>query len=73
MCNAYFSIRFSGAAWIDDLNYGSGGDWYLWVKADLSVRNDTGKINSSPTAQIPPIVRLQHGCNHTITIPGKSH
>ena len=62
---------FTGGAWISTLNVGKNGNWKLLVKADLSVRPDTGRINSSPKAEITPIVRLQYGCNHKITIPGK--
>ncbi|XP_052774126.1 uncharacterized protein LOC128212825 isoform X1 [Mya arenaria] len=59
---------FTGNAWISTLNNG-GGDWNLRVTAFLIARNDTNTINSSPTAEIAPIVRLQSGCNHTITVP----
>jgi hypothetical protein len=67
------NLRFQGHAWISTLNVGSNGGWKLLVNADLSVRPDTGRINSSPRAEITPIVRLQYGCNHTITIPGKNN
>ncbi|XP_053392818.1 uncharacterized protein LOC123564214 isoform X2 [Mercenaria mercenaria] len=63
-----YEFGFEGAAWINSLNVGGGGDWKLKVKADLSNRTDTGTINTSPTADIPPIIRLQHGCNNTIKI-----
>ncbi|XP_053399313.1 deleted in malignant brain tumors 1 protein-like [Mercenaria mercenaria] len=65
------SFGFQGAAWISTLNVGADGSWKLRVSANLNVRRDTGTINSSPTAEITPIVRLQYGCNHTITIPVK--
>ena len=39
------------------------------VKFDLTMRPD-GKINSSPISAMPPIIRLQHGCEHVIRIPG---
>ena len=64
------SHSFVGSAWIGGLNYGSSGSWMMRVRANFSVRADTGKINSSPTAGISPIVRLQYGCNSTIQIPG---
>ena len=47
-----------------------GGSWEVRVKGNLTQREDTGRINSSPVSAISPIVRLQHGCNHTIEIPG---
>lgn len=67
--NAVAEFGFQGSAWINQLNVGSGGDWRLRVVADLRVRSDTSQINSSPRAEITPIVRLQYGCNHTISIP----
>lgn len=66
----HFYVSFTGGDWISTLNYGSDSSWKLLVIADLSVRRDTGRINSSPKADISPIVRLQRGCNHTIKIPG---
>ena len=37
---------------------------------NLTVRNDTGRLNTSPVTTMTPIVRLKWGCNHTINIPG---
>ncbi len=41
------------------------------LKGNLTVRPDTGTINTSPITTATPILRLQHGCNHTFVIPGK--
>ena len=46
-------------------------NWELLVKGNLSLRKDTGLINSSPVVNMQPLIRLQHGCNHTIKIPGR--
>ena len=59
--------RFTGSAWVALLQ-GSGG-WELRVKGNLAPRADNGRINSSPIAAIPPLVRLRHGTTHTIVIP----
>ena len=59
--------RNSGGAWIG-LVVGGGG-WDVKVKFNLTMRPD-GKINSSPVSAMTPIVRLQHGCEHVIRIPG---
>ncbi|XP_060589867.1 integrin beta-like protein B [Ruditapes philippinarum] len=64
-----FEFGFSGQAWIDKLVVGSSGSWMLRARANLKTRSDIGRINSSPTAEISPIVRLQRGCNHSIIIP----
>lgn len=58
-----------GGAWITLVK--GGGNWVLRVTADIGPRPDTGKVNSSPTVTLPPVLRLQHGCNYTIRIPGK--
>ena len=34
----------------------------------MSIRNDTGQINSSPRAITTPVLRLQQGCSHTIPL-----
>lgn len=51
---------------------GSKAGWELRVKGNLSRRADNGLINTSPISTMAPIVRLQHGCNHTIVIPGRA-
>ena len=65
-----FYCSYSGGSWIDDMNYGSTGDWRLVVKADLSLRRDTGTINSSPTVEVVPVIELKYGCSHQIVFPG---
>ncbi|XP_062602414.1 integrin beta-like protein C [Saccostrea cucullata] len=65
--NSITYFGFTGNAWIS-LVYG-GGNWEMRTKVNLSVRADTGLINTSPTSAMPAIVRLQHGCDHNITIP----
>ncbi|CAC5402582.1 unnamed protein product [Mytilus coruscus] len=67
--NHWYQFGFKGNAWISSIINMRGGDWMLRTTASLAIRNDTGKINSSPKSVMQPIVRLQFGCNHTITIP----
>ena len=43
------------------------------MKVDLSIRTDTGRINSSPTTVTMPTNNVIQGCNHTIVIPGRWH
>ena len=61
--------RFTGGAWISLVT--GGGSWELRVKGTLTTRADTGSVNSSPVSAISPVVRLLHGCSHTIRIPGR--
>lgn len=60
--------RYTGGDWISLVR--GGGNWEVRVKGNLTVRPDTGRINTSPITAVPPILRLQHGCNHTIDLPG---
>ena len=57
------TIGFTGNAWISPFN-----SWSLLTRLRLTIRNDTGKINSTPRAITAPVVRLQEGCNHTIPL-----
>ena len=68
--NHCLSIRYSSCCWIGLVS--GGGSWEVRVKGNLTRRADNGLINTSPISTMPPIVRLQHGCNHTIQIPGKA-
>ena len=58
------TIGYHGGAWVA----GYGG-WNVSTTFSLIVRNDAGQINSSPRAITAPVVRLQEGCNHTLTLP----
>ena len=62
-------LRYTGRAWIALVE--GGDNWEVRVKGNLTARPDTGIVNSSPISSMSPIVRLLHGCNHTIVIPGK--
>ena len=65
----YYMYRFADCCWIS-LVIG-GTDWEFRVRGNLTYREDTGLVNSSPVVNIPPLVRIQQGCSHTIKIPGK--
>eukprot|EP00118_Oscarella_pearsei_P021145 m.235962 g.235962 ORF g.235962 m.235962 type:complete len:1784 (+) comp40130_c0_seq16:813-6164(+) len=62
-----FVISYTGSAWIGGLVSG-GGSWAVPTTVDLSVRTDTGKINSSPISATAPIIRLQKGCSYSLLI-----
>ena len=66
-CNTKF--RFSGGDWIRDAS-GREADWEFRVNGSLAYRQDTGMVNSAPVVNIPPQIRLQHGCSHTLKVPG---
>jgi hypothetical protein len=72
--NYYNNImyRFIGSDWIS-LVIGGGSAivrWELRVRGNLTYREDTGLLNSSPVVNIPPLIRIQYECSHTIKIPG---
>ena len=58
------TIGFSGNAWISPFN----SRWNIPTTFSLARRNDTGHINSTPRAITSPVIRLQHGCSHTLPI-----
>ena len=66
---AFILFRYTGTAWITLVQ--GGGNWEIRVKGNLAPRPDNGRINSSPTTAVFPVVRLHHGATHTITIPGE--
>ena len=57
------TIGFFGNAWISPF-----GRWSLTTTYFLNRGSSTGGINSSPRAVTSPVIRLQHGCNHTLPI-----
>lgn len=63
-------ISYSSCCWISLAN-GGNGNWLLSTTVNLTRRQDSGKINSSPISAISPIVRHQQGCPKTITIPAE--
>ncbi|XP_052078414.1 integrin beta-like protein B isoform X2 [Mytilus californianus] len=65
--NNVFQFRYGSCCWIS-LVVGSGS-WVLLATADLSVRQDTGKINTSPVSVMQPIVRFKYGCSYSLRIP----
>ena len=61
---APITIGFSGTAWISPFN----SHWNLSTTFSMARRNDTGRINSTPRAKTSPVIYVQEGCNHTISI-----
>ena len=58
------TIGFTGCCWISPFR----SNWNISTTFSVIPRNDTGRINSSPRAITSPVIRLQHGCNHTIAL-----
>lgn len=65
-----YLFSFATCCWITLYN-GRDPSWEIRVKGNLTRRADNGLINTSPISTMPPVVRLQRYCNHTIEIPGK--
>ncbi len=42
---------------------------YLFARNNILIRNDTGRINSTPRSITSPVIRIQANCTHTIQIP----
>ena len=58
------TIAYLGGDWISPFN----SDWYVPTTFSLTKRNDTGRINSTPRTITAPVIQLQEGCNHTISL-----
>eukprot|EP00731_Ephydatia_muelleri_P027918 Em0019g791a len=58
-----FHAWYSSCCWTD------GGRWDLKVDVDKTKTNNNGTINTSPSALMFPIVRIQNNCNPMFTIP----
>ena len=60
------TIGTVGINWIEEAG---DGKWNISTTFSLAIRNDTGKINSSPRVLPTPPLRLQQGCSYTIPLP----
>lgn len=69
-CMNYISISFRGE-YCKILN-GSyiSGDFNAKLDANITVRNDIGKINTPPTTAMMPVLFLRRNRTLTINIPG---
>ncbi|KAL5518188.1 hypothetical protein EMCRGX_G003876 [Ephydatia muelleri] len=56
-------------AWYSSCCWPDGGGWELKVDVDKTKTNNNGTINTSPSALMFPIVRIQNNCNPKFTIP----
>ncbi|CAC5424640.1 unnamed protein product [Mytilus coruscus] len=65
--NNLYTFGFSSCCWISLVEGGSS--WMMRTTANLTVRQDTGKINTSPISAMQPIVRFSYGCDYTLKIP----
>ncbi|XP_071841006.1 uncharacterized protein [Apostichopus japonicus] len=62
-----FDLRFSGCCWLGFIN--GGGAWDLRTMVDVTVRDDTGMVNSAPVTDIAPVVPFKNGCTNILMIP----
>ena len=58
------AVGFTGRARISIFNV----RWNISTTFSLVIRNDIGRINSSPRAKTAPVIRLQERCSHTIAL-----
>ena len=59
------TLSAKGCCWVSPYLSSS---WDIFTSIDLTVRQDTGKINSSPQARFLPVIQIQEGCNSSIAI-----
>ncbi|CAG2198997.1 unnamed protein product [Mytilus edulis] len=62
-----YQFQYSSAAWISLI--GGGSVWSLLSTVNLSKRQDTGRINSSPSSSLPPFIQIKQGCFYSLIIP----
>ena len=60
---------FSNKAWLDTLVFGGGNGWEVKTRFNFSAILLRKSGNFSPKTMMSPIIKLLHGCYHTITIP----
>ncbi|VDI24601.1 Hypothetical predicted protein, partial [Mytilus galloprovincialis] len=64
-----YILRYSGKYWIPLVS--GSPEWLLQLTVNLTSRGDNGRINSPPTASVPPFLRLKYGCLYSLSIPVK--
>ncbi|CAC5391946.1 unnamed protein product [Mytilus coruscus] len=62
-----YHFGYISSAWIDLVE--GGNNWSMRTAANLTVRSDIGKINSSPKSAMKPITRMKYGCQYSVQIP----
>ncbi|CAC5388868.1 Neurogenic locus protein delta,Protein eyes shut homolog,Neurogenic locus Notch protein,Neurogenic locus notch homolog protein 3,Protein eyes shut,Neurogenic locus notch homolog protein 1,Fibropellin-3,Protein crumbs homolog 2,Sushi, nidogen and EGF-like domain-containing protein 1,Protein jagged-1a,Sushi, von Willebrand factor type A, EGF and pentraxin domain-containing protein 1,Neurogenic locus notch homolog protein 2,Delta-like protein B,Protein crumbs homolog 1,Delta-like protein D,Protein jagged-1,Pr len=62
-----YRFGYAGSNWVSLVKGGSS--WSLMATANLTVRSDTGLINSPPIFSMQPVVRLKQSCSYSIKIP----
>ncbi|VDI07666.1 Hypothetical predicted protein [Mytilus galloprovincialis] len=62
-----YRFGYEGSNWVSLIQ--GGNSWSLMATANLTVRSDTGLINSPPTFSMQPVVRLKQSCSYSIKIP----
>ena len=63
-----FVIAFQSNAWFT-LVSSSSSSWSITTLIDLRIRNDTGRINSSPTAIMSGIITVPRAIQSTLRVP----
>ncbi|XP_076071097.1 adhesion G protein-coupled receptor B1-like [Mytilus galloprovincialis] len=59
---------YEDCCWIDLVESGSSKAIFMLTEADLTIRSDTGMINTSPISAMQPVVRVKQGCSYSIHI-----
>ena len=64
-------FRYAGKGWLNGAKHAQDAEWELRMIVDLTVRADTGRVNSSPRASMSTVIRVQQGCSHVLNLPGE--
>ncbi|VDI29616.1 Hypothetical predicted protein [Mytilus galloprovincialis] len=66
--NDSYAFGYSGCCWADRVK-SSSGNWLLLATANLSIRADNGRINSSPVSSMQPVITIKQNCSYALKIP----
>ena len=57
-----YTGSYSTCCWVSSNTYAFSSGWSMMFKINLSQRNDTGRINSSPECNIRPYIKYNQAC-----------
>ncbi|XP_076070871.1 uncharacterized protein LOC143042458 isoform X3 [Mytilus galloprovincialis] len=63
----FYAFGYSSCCWVNLVE--GGNNWLLLATANLSIRQDNKRINSSPISSMQPVTTLKQNCSYALKIP----
>ncbi|XP_052783672.1 uncharacterized protein LOC128219753 isoform X2 [Mya arenaria] len=63
----HFELRMFGYSWVSLV--AGGRRWSMVTDVNLKVKKPGGRVNNSPTVDIPAIIHFHRGCSHVLKLP----